>query len=1188
MKNREKKTYPDRLAVLNNKKWRNAFNVLAIATLPVMAGFITAQAAENITIGTQGGSGGSGGAASQAGEAGSGSSGGNGGNAAGSGSGSNGNHGVSGGSGAKATPGTAGAAGTAGVDATVALRNIKGQPGILQIGGDGGAGGLSGNASAGTNGGAAGKGGNGGNGSASAMGGDGGDGGDGGNGGSGADGGGGGAGALGGNGVLTINQSAFSSTRLSIGGAGGTASAGGEGQAGGDGGAGKSGGEAGLAGLRAAGGMPGNGGQGGQGGSGGNGGNGARGGDGGDGALTLNDTTLTVSSELTVGGAAAKGADGGNGAGGGNGGDAGHTANPYEETNITGETGDSGNGGSGGKGGNGGQGANGGNGGEGSLLLNNTTLNAKSLAIGAEGANGGNGGSSGSNGKAGAADSVALAGKGATGGQGGNAGNAGSAGAGTVTVESGALTLSSGIYLGGSGGNGGKGGALQGSAAAGNGGDASDGAAGTLWFNGGTIANSGVLQLGGQGGDAGDGGINNGVRGRSGNGGKAGNGGSGTAIFTGGSGQIGATVKLGGADGSHNGVLNNSSWAQAAGTGGTGLLEIRGGSFTAGTLAIGSSTAWNALTGAASTTEGRYLQSGGAFRVSSTELNNGSLIVSSGTFASNTLDASQGTLTINGEGTVIFGSTELNANNWQESVALLQQTLQASWSGKLVLSGDDTIDFSSSDLAWRIGGDQNAWGLGSSSLTVINARSYIDSGKVALALGNAQIERGASLLVLTDNGVSAGESFTAVSGASALSTPVWQPANIYTTSRLLSATATAGTQGTQLTIGNADFSAALPELSSGTASLLRAMTSQIGVDTASDNAAQQFLSQTMDVRYVSDAATAARIAEAAVNFASVANVAGASFQVMSAATRAIARHLSQGEHFFEGTPPEEGFNLWTSLLYDNSRLKGYNAGGFSSNSRTWIGGIFIGAEDTLITREEAILKTGGALTIGRGKSRTRGNLYPVKSDLDFWGGSLYGSWLNNNWNLMADVNYSRAGHEMNMSLPAVGYAKISGKAKSTLMGGGLRAEYLLSTEYMNVIPHIGLRYTRMKTNRFTAKSGGKSLFNNAGASASLWSAPLGVSLAREFQSESGYTLKPRVDFSFIATTGDTTHGTRVSMAGVNGSAWSESRLADRSAFSFSAGALLQKDSLTYGLHYDVQKSSHETAQAVSASFNLKF
>lgn len=1188
MENKKRTFHPEKPGMQNKKRWLGAFNALAIFISPGTVFIHSAQAEDNITVGAQGGDGGSGSTASLPGEAGTGGNGGNGANAAGNGNGGSGSDGVSGSNGANGTPGVDGAIGTRGSDATGSLHNVKGQLGILQIGGGGGHGGLAGEASAGAGGGAAGKGGNGGSGGNAGMGGDGGNGGDGGSGGHGANGGSGGVAATGGNGTLTINQSAFTSTVLAVGGDGGAASAGGNGQPGGGGGAGKSGGEAGVPGLQAAGGMPGNGGSGGAGGKGGSGGNGADGGNGGSGVLTLNGTTVTVRSTLAVGGAAGDGSDGGDGANGGNGGDAGHTADPYIETNVTGETGDSGNGGGGAKGGNGGRGANGGNGGEGRLLLNNSTVNAQALKVGANGGKGANGGNSGSNGQAGAADSVAAAGKGAAGGQGGLGGNAGQAGTGTLTVEGSTLTVTSGISLGGDGGSGGNGGALQGSAAAGSGGNASNGAAGTLWFNSGTLNNGGTLQLGGQGGDAGDGGSNNGAKGRSGNGGKAGNGGNGIAIFTRGSGQIGTTVQLGGASGSHNGVLNSSAWAQTAGAGGTGQLELRGGTFTAGTLAIGTATVWNALTGVASTADGRYLQSGGTFRVNNTELNNGSLIVSGGTFTSKTLEATQGTLTVSGDGSIVFGSTELNAHHWQESVAQLQQALQTSWNGKLILSGDGTIDFASNELAWRIGGDEATQGLGSSSLTVIHARSYIDSGKVALALGNAQIDNKASLLVLTDDGVAAGESFTIATGANPLTTPGWQQANINTTSRLIMATSSTNAEGTLLTLGNADYSAALPKLSAGSVKLLKAMTAEVGVNTASDNAAQQFLSQTMDVRYVSDAATAARLVESAINFASVANVAGASYQTMSAATRALARHLSQSEHLFDGTPPEEGFNLWTSLFYDNARLKGYSAGGFDSKSKTSMGGAFIGAEDTLITQQGAILKTGVALHTGRGKSRTSGNLYPVKNDLDFWGGSLYGSWLNNNWDLVADVDYSRVSHDMKMSLPAAGYPTLSSEAKSTIISAGLTAEYLFNLDYLDVIPHIGLRYTRLKTNSFTAKSSGKSLFNNAAASASLWSVPLGVSLAREFQYESGYTLKPRVDLSFIATTGDTTHGTRVSMADVSGTGWSESRLADGSAFSFSTGAVLQKGDLTYGLHYDLQKSSHETAQAVSASFNIKF
>ncbi len=128
----------------------------------------------------------------------------------------------------------------------------------------------------------------------------------------------------------------------------------------------------------------------------------------------------------------------------------------------------------------------------------------------------------------------------------------------------------------------------------------------------------------------------------------------------------------------------------------------------------------------------------------------------------------------------------------------------------------------------------------------------------------------------------------------------------------------------------------------------------------------------------------------------------------------------------------------------------------------------------------------------------------------------------------------------------------------------------------------------LENRSFNTVSNGKNLFKNGASSASLWSVPLGVMFSKEFKTESGYTFKPALDLAYIVTLGDTQNGTTVTMADVRGSARSEARLADRAAFSANTGILVQKDSMTYGLHYDVQKSAHETAQAVAASVNIKF
>lgn len=618
-------------------------------------------------------------------------------------------------------------------------------------------------------------------------------------------------------------------------------------------------------------------------------------------------------------------------------------------------------------------------------------------------------------------------------------------------------------------------------------------------------------------------------------------------------------------------------------------MDIRSGAFTAGTLTLGVANLWSSLTDTLTTTENQFLQSGGTFQVGSSVLNNGTMTIDGGIYATKTLEANEGTLIISGDGTAIFGPTELNANSWQEKVALLQNNLAVSFNGTLVLSGDTTLDLSSTDLNWRVGGDESTSGLGASSLTVLNARSYIDSGNAALAMGSAQIDSGAYLLVLTDDSITAGESFTAVTSSGLSESATWQESNISTTSRLLTATQTASADSTVITLNSADLSTTLPEISGGTAALLNAMSEQIGVNVTSDNAAQEFISKAMDVRYVSDSGTSARLIESAINLASIANVAGTSFRVMSATAKTLSHHLSMGQHFFHGTPLEEGFNLWTSLLYDNSKLSGYNSSGFNAKTNTWLGGIFIGAEDTLLTNKGGILKTGGALNMGKGKSRSTGNLYPVKNELDFWGASLYGSWISGSWNLIGDINYSSVSHSIKQSLdPVTGYSTLSGDGKSTIISAGLTREYVFENKYVDIMPYIGFRYTQLKNKAFKTKSEGKEFFKNGSSSQSLWSVPLGVRFTKEYKNDSGYTLKPSLDLSWVATGGDTTAGTTVTMAGVTGSAYGESRIADSSAYNANVGFLLQKDKMTYGLNYGIQKSSNETSQTISASFNLKF
>jgi len=112
----------------------------------------------------------------------------------------------------------------------------------------------------------------------------------------------------------------------------------------------------------------------------------------------------------------------------------------------------------------------------------------------------------------------------------------------------------------------------------------------------------------------------------------------------------------------------------------------------------------------------------------------------------------------------------------------------------------------------------------------------------------------------------------------------------------------------------------------------------------------------------------------------------------------------------------------------------------------------------------------------------------VKNDIDFWGISLYGSWINGNWNLAGDVNYSRVSHSLKQSLdPVTGYSSLSGKPKSAVFSAGLTREYVFETDYVDIMPHIGIRYTMLRDDAFQAKSADTSLFKNSANTQSLWS-----------------------------------------------------------------------------------------------------
>ncbi|WP_308775611.1 autotransporter outer membrane beta-barrel domain-containing protein, partial [uncultured Bilophila sp.] len=95
-------------------------------------------------------------------------------------------------------------------------------------------------------------------------------------------------------------------------------------------------------------------------------------------------------------------------------------------------------------------------------------------------------------------------------------------------------------------------------------------------------------------------------------------------------------------------------------------------------------------------------------------------------------------------------------------------------------------------------------------------------------------------------------------------------------------------------------------------------------------------------------------------------------------------------------------------------------------------------------------------------------------------------------------------------------------------------------------------------------------------------------LSRDFETASGWKVKPRADLSVVPATGDLKVRTKAKVPGVAASDTVKARMMDSVSFDGTLGLEVGKDNVSFGLDYGIRASEHKTDHGVNLSFTYKF
>lgn len=510
---------------------------------------------------------------------------------------------------------------------------------------------------------------------------------------------------------------------------------------------------------------------------------------------------------------------------------------------------------------------------------------------------------------------------------------------------------------------------------------------------------------------------------------------------------------------------------------------------------------------------------------------------------------------------------------------------------------------------------------GANSLLVVNgAEIYGDKAAITFnpdptvaTGGTLTVSEGAKLLV-TD--AVAGQTYTIVGNVNNPTTGLagWKNNGMTSTTDMISlgdAVFTPGSTGTTGTVTTSavrnDAHTVFPNLSDGMANAVNDLyTGHAGAagkprwDYADVNSADmgvRFLSRATDNRFLGmDKEAAAESIKSAARIAFAGAVPQMTKMASDAGTNAVVNRLgfadpADGAQAMDADGKivdrnTTGFALWIAPLWQSQHGWGMDADSMDYGFNGNLGGVSLGADYTF----ENAIRAGITFNIGGGYAESSGgDLSSTDNRMNFWGLGAYAGWNYENFGVMADVSYTSTWNDLKQDVDSrMGMGDLEADVQATAISAGLRAEYLLQTSAMDIIPHIGVRYMSLNTWGYDVDTHGGTVLEGDSLHQDIWTFPIGVTFSKDIALDSGWNFKPSLDFSVIPAAGDIKAKHDVHFTGLPGTYEVETQMMDYLTWQGGVGLELANDNMSIGVNYTLQAGQHTTGHGVFGSFRYEF
>lgn len=318
-------------------------------------------------------------------------------------------------------------------------------------------------------------------------------------------------------------------------------------------------------------------------------------------------------------------------------------------------------------------------------------------------------------------------------------------------------------------------------------------------------------------------------------------------------------------------------------------------------------------------------------------------------------------------------------------------------------------------------------------------------------------------------------------------------------------------------------------------------------DTESADRSARFLSRMSEYGRGSNAvARAVDIGNQAMALAATAGVYNVALDSSKLMNRSLERRMTLADNFDR----TNGVTFWADVFGTTNQADSlYGDGGYDMDL---YGGV-LGADVEVVPG--AVL--GAALTVGTGDGGSKDAAIDVDNDADFFGLSVYGSHRIGNCNGMIDIGWMHT--KSDLSATAFGMS-IGDEVKADAFTIGFGAEHLMKFGTVNVVPHVGIRWTRLDVDGY------EGAFKTEDDTMNIFTLPIGVAFSGNLNA-GAWKLAPMVDLAVVPSFGDDEAESKVRWQGISETV--KTQVVDDAPFQASLGINAQNGNWTIGASYDL-------------------